>query len=126
MLRDALIGGIATKIGTSTAVRTRIASSLNRLAPKELTALENYIRSGGKDAIGKKVAEKVIKEGRALPARTLTKEVDFAKPTQKAIITPQTQERAIIEQSKKGLSPNVKRPNGNTNNSSSNTRNIPV
>ena len=126
VLRDALIGGIATKIGTSTAVRTRIASSLNRLAPKELTALENYIRSGGKDAIGKKVAEKVIKEGRALPARTLTKEVDFAKPTQKAIITPQTQERAIIEQSKKGLSPNVKRPNGNNNNSSSNTRNIPV
>ena len=82
-------------------MRTRIASALNRLAPKDLTALQTYIRSGGKDAIGKKVAEKVIQEGRALPARTLTKEVDFAKPTQKPIITPQTQERAIIEQSKK-------------------------
>lgn len=101
MLRDALIGGIAAKIGTSTEVRTRIASALNRLAPKDLTALENYIRSGGKDAIGKKVAEKVIKEGRALPARTLTKETDFIKPTPKAIVTPQTQERAIINQSKK-------------------------
>jgi len=110
VLRDALIGGIATKIGTSTAVRTRIASALNRLAPKDLTALENYIRSGGKDAIGKKVAEKVIKEGRALPARTLTKETDFIKPTPKAIVTPQTQERAIINQSKKWVSSNVKRP----------------
>lgn len=43
-------------------VRTNIANALNKLVPKDLTALENYIRSGGKDAIGKKVAEKVIKE----------------------------------------------------------------
>lgn len=62
VLRDALIGGVATKLATSTTVRTRIASALNNLAKKELSALESYIRSGGKDAIGKKVAEKVIKE----------------------------------------------------------------
>lgn len=126
ILRDAVIGGVATKVATSTAIRTRIASALNRLAPKDLTALENYIRSGGKDAIGKKVAENVIKEGRALPARTLTKPEDFAKPPEKAIITPQTQEKAIIQESKKGLSPNVKRPNGNTNNTPSNSRVLPV
>jgi hypothetical protein len=61
-----------------------------------------------------------------LPARTLTKEADFAKPTEKSIITPQTQERAIIQESKKGLSTNVKRPNGTTNNTTSNSSNIPV
>lgn len=126
VLRDAMIWAVATKIGTSTAVRTRIASALNRLAQKDLTALENYIRSWGKDAIGKKVAEKVIREWRALPARTLTTPDDFAKPPEKAIITPQTQERAIITESQKGLSSNVKRPNGNTNNTSSNSSNIPV
>lgn len=126
VLRDALIGGIATKVATSTTVRTKIASALNNLVPKELTALENYIRSGGKDAIGKKVAEKVIQEWRALPARTVTKPSDFAKPTEKSIITPQTMEKWIIKESKKGLSPNIKRPNGNTNNTSSNTSGIPV
>lgn len=124
VLRDALIWAVGTKIATSTRVRTNIASALNRLSQKELTALQAYIRSGGKDAIGKKVAEKVIREGRALPARTLTTPDDFAKPPEKAIITPQTQERAIITESQKGLSSNVKRPNGNTNNTSSNSSNV--
>jgi hypothetical protein len=45
VLRDALIGGVATKLATSTTVRTRIASALNKLVPKELSALENYIKS---------------------------------------------------------------------------------
>ncbi len=126
VLRDALIGGVATKLATSTTVRTRIASALNKLVPKELSALENYIKSGWKDAIWKKVAEKVIREGRALPARTITNPSDFAKPTEKSIITPQTLEKWIIQESKKGLSSNVKRPNGNTNNTSSNSSNIPV
>ena len=110
VIRDALIGWIATKIWTSTTVRTNIANALNKLASKELTALESYIRSWGKDAIGKKVAEKVIKEGRALPSRTITKPSDFAKPQEKSIITPQTMEKWIIQESKQGISPNVKRP----------------
>jgi hypothetical protein len=61
-----------------------------------------------------------------LPARTITKPSDFAKTPEKAIITPQTQQRAIIQESKKGLSPNVKRPNGSTNNNPSNSSGIPV
>lgn len=126
IMRDALIGGVATKLGTSTTVRTRIASALNKLVPKELTALENYIKSGGKDAIGKKVAEKVIREGRALPSRTITKPSDFANPTEKSIITPQTMEKWIIQESKQWLSPNIKRQNGNTNNTTSNSSNIPI
>ncbi len=126
VLRDALIGGVATKLVTSTTVRTRIASALNKLVPKELSALENYIKSGWKDAIGKKVAEKVIREWRALPARTITKPSDFANPTEKSIITPQTMENAVVQESKKWLSSNIKRPNGNINNTHSNSSNIPV
>lgn len=126
ILRDAVIWWVATKIWTSTTVRTKIASALNKLSPKDFSALENYIKSWWKDAIGKKVAEKVIKEWRALPAKTITKSSDFAKPVEKSIITPQTQERAIIQESKKGLSSNIKRPNGNIINNSSNNSNISV
>ena len=62
MIRDAVIGGIATKVATSTTVRTNIANVLNKLSKKEMSALEIYIKSGGKDTVGKKIAEQASKD----------------------------------------------------------------
>lgn len=163
ILRDTVIWAIWTKIATSTLIRTKIASAINNLWTKELSALEMYIRSGWKDVVGKKVAEDILKNVKLLPKNTLT------KPVQTPIITPQTAEKWIIQESKKwlssnvnrplspqkkeaqkllpspripawtslprtdlsaesmqGLSSNVKRPNGNTNNTSIIPSNIPI
>jgi hypothetical protein len=62
------------------------------------------------------VAERMLQEVKLLPARTIT--------NPRPIVTPQTIDKAVIKESKQGLSSNIKRPNDNTNNFSSNPSNL--
>ena len=61
-------GAVAGKALTSTALKTNIAKILNTLGKKEMGALESYIKSGGADAVGKRVLESVMeKASKATP-----------------------------------------------------------
>lgn len=55
-------GAVAGKAITSTALKTNIAKILNTLGKKEMGALESYIKSGGADAVGKRVLESVMEK----------------------------------------------------------------
>ncbi len=58
----------AGKALTSTTLKTNIAKILNTLGKKEMGALESYIKSGGADAVGKRVLESVMeKASKATP-----------------------------------------------------------
>jgi len=113
VLRDALIWWATAKILTSTKIRTLIADRLNKLWPKEMSALEKYIKSWWADEVWRKVAEKIVPQKLLPPWRW----------PNKAIITPQTVEKGIIQESKLPLK-NTKYVNNNINSSSSNNSSV--
>lgn len=84
------------------------------LVPKQWTNVNNPINSTSKTVPW--VIKPVVK--------WVTPKKDSLQ--EKSIITPQTMEKWIIQESKQGISPNVKRPNGNINNTPNNPGNISV
>ena len=113
VLRDTLIWWATAKILTSTKIRTLIADKINKLWPKEMSALEKYIKSWWADEVWRKVAEKIVPQKLLPPWRW----------PNKAIITPQTAEKGIIQESKLPLK-NTKYGNNNINSSSNNNSSI--
>ena len=71
---------MAGKVLWSTPLKTSIAKTLNKLWKNEMSALEQYIRSGGADAVWKKVAESVLRDAKVPGFINIIKE---SKPLQK-------------------------------------------
>lgn len=106
----ALIGkGLA-----STTVKTNVASMLNKFSKQEIWALEDYINSGWSKKLSEELKDKFNKETQLLlPAPW---ESSYKSP---AIITPQTMEKAVIQESKIPLK-NTKYGNTKPNNTPGN------